>query len=168
VKRAAFIARVTTDPGYEDFGLLVREYIASLPFVLDFQDVENELSDLPKLYGPPGGACFLAFDDQAPVGCVGVRRLEDGVAELKRMYVRPSARGNGHGRALCEAAIAAARDLGYAQVRLDTVAEMTTAGEIYRRAGFVPIPPYRENPLESARYYELRLQPGSDEDERAN
>ncbi|MGO9560945.1 MAG: GNAT family N-acetyltransferase [Acidimicrobiales bacterium] len=166
MKRAAFISRVETDSEFADLGVLIREYVASLPFTLDFQDFEGELAELREIFAPPGGAAFLAYDDLAPVGCVGVRRWSDGVAELKRMYVRPQGRGRGLGRGLCVASISAARDLGYSSIRLDTVAELTVAGEIYTSLGFVLIPPYRENPLASARYYELRLEP--DEDEKVN
>ncbi len=172
MRRAAFISRAETDSEFADFGVLVREYVASLSFPLDFQDFEGELRDLSQIFGPPSGAAFLAIDDQppfpapTPVGCSGVRRFDDGVAELKRMYVQPAARGRGHGQALCVAAIDAARELGYSSIRLDTVAELTAAAGIYTSLGFVLIPPYRENPFESARYYELRLEP--DEDERVN
>ena len=161
MRRAAFISKVTTGDQAEQFEGLVREYVAWLPFSLEFQGIDGELEQLRSEYGPPGGAAFLAYDgdgDEA-IGCVALRRLSEGVAELKRMYVRPAARGKGSGSALCESAIACARDLGYSCIRLDTVAELTAAAEIYMRAGFVEIPPYRDNPLESARYYELRLSP---------
>ncbi len=136
---------------------LVAEYVSSLPFALDFQDVEKELTELASIYGPPGGAAFLAIDDGRPVGCVAIRPLAEGGAELKRMYVVPTARAKGFGRALCEAAIEEARRLGYRFVRLDTVAEMRAAGRLYEDLGFKPIGPYCENPLPSARFYELDL-----------
>ncbi len=144
-------------PLAEAFAHLVEEYLASLPFSLGFQDVAGELADLPAAYGPPGGAAFLAIEGERSVGCVAIRPLGAGVAELKRMYVVPEARKRGHGRALCEAAIAQARRLGYRRLRLDTVAEMEAAAHIYRALGFRPIAPYRENPLETARFYELDL-----------
>lgn len=96
--------------------------------------------------------------DGDPVGCVAVRPFEPpAVAEMKRMYVRPSARGTGTGRALASAALDAARHLGYSRVRLDTVAEMTEAGKIYERLGFAEIGAYRHNPLGTARFYEVML-----------
>ena len=73
------------------------------------------------------------------------------------MYVRPGARRRGAGKALAEAALAAAAELGYEVVRLDTMTEMVGAIRIYERLGFVPIAPYRHNPLGGARFYEVRL-----------
>jgi putative acetyltransferase len=140
------------------FEELVREYISSLPFSLDFQDVERELAALGEEYGPPGGAALLALLDGEAEGCVGVRSLEPPeVAELKRMYVRPKARGHGLGRALTNAALASARRLGYERVRLDTVAEMKEAARLYESVGFVEIGAYRHNPIPTARYYEVEL-----------
>ncbi len=140
------------------FAELVREYVASLPFSLDFQDVERELAAPADEYGPPGGTALLGFLDGLPVGCAGLRPLAPPqVAELKRMYVRPEARRRGLGRELAAAAIASARRLGYSRVRLDTLAEMKEAAQVYRSLGFVEIPPYRHNPLATARFYELEL-----------
>ncbi|MHB1988691.1 MAG: GNAT family N-acetyltransferase [Acidimicrobiales bacterium] len=157
MERATSISKVAGPAALDEFRALVREYVASLPFSLEFQDLDRELAEAGTEYGPPGGAAYLAREAGAAVGCLGVRDLGHGIAELKRMFVRPSARGAGLGSALCAAGIAAARELGYCRVRLDTVAEMTTAVKIYTSCGFVPIPPYRDNPLESARYYELVL-----------
>jgi GNAT superfamily N-acetyltransferase len=140
------------------FGALVREYVDSLPFVLDFQDIESELADLAEEYGPPAGCAVLVVIDGEPAGCVAIRALEPpAVAELKRMYLRPSARGRGLGRALAVAALEAARELGYEVVRLDTTAEMVEAAALYKRLGFVEIAPYRHNPLPTARFYEVAL-----------
>jgi putative acetyltransferase len=147
------------------FGTLVVEYLASLPFPLDFQDTERELSELAEEYGPCRkglGLLARSSEREQAVGCVGVRDLHDPsgkVGELKRMYVQPVARGKGVGRALCERAIAGARELGYEKLRLDSVAEMQAAAAIYEAAGFRQIPPYRLNPLPTARYYELTLGP---------
>jgi len=129
-----------------------------LPFVLDFQDIDSELAALGEEYGPPRGRALVAEIAGAPVGCVAIRSLEPpAIAELKRMYVRPAARGRGLGRALATAALEAASQLGYEIVRLDTVAEMVEAGAVYRTLGFVEIGPYRHNPLPTARFYELAL-----------
>jgi len=152
------LRRVETPGDRAAFAALVREYVRSLPFPLDFQDVEEELSGLDEEYGPPAGAAILAVVGDEPVGCVGLRGFEPpAVAELKRMYVRPGARGAGAGRALASAALEAARQLGYSSVRLDTVAELVEAARIYTELGFVEIGPYRHNPLPTARFYEVTL-----------
>ncbi len=152
------LRRVETPGDRAAFAALVREYVRSLPFVLDFQDVEQELSAFHEEYGPPTGAAILALFGDEAVGCVALRGLEPpAVAELKRMYVRPGARGAGAGRALASAALEAARDLGYSSVRLDTVAELVEATRIYAELGFAEIAPYRHNPLPTARFYEVTL-----------
>jgi putative acetyltransferase len=139
-------------------GRLIRAYLAELPFEVDFQDVEAELGDLPASYGPPDGALLLVRDARgATTGVVGIRRFDEDDAELKRMYLAPTARGSGGGRALAEAAITEARSLGYRRLLLDTVARLATAIAIYEQLGFVPIDPYRHNPLEDARYFALDL-----------
>ncbi len=142
---------------FSQFESLVREYMDSLSFSLDFQDTDRELASLAHEYGPPSGAALLAVEGDRALGCVGVRRLEDEVAELKRMYVLHEARGRGIGRRLCDAALEVARRLGYASIRLDTVAEMAAAVRVYEAASFHAIPPYRENPLPTARFYERAL-----------
>lgn len=140
------------------FASLVREYVASLPFALDFQDLEHELGALQEEYGPPGGCALLAVLGTEVVGCVALRAFARAeIAELKRMYLRPSARGRGLGLALGRAALVAARRLGYEEVRLDTVAEMVEAARVYGELGFLEIEAYRYNPLPTARFYGVRL-----------
>ncbi len=141
---------------------LIRQYVASLAFSLDFQDVDAELTDLASGFGGDRGALFLAVTDEtgsaAPVGVVGVRLIGDGVAELKRMYLRPEGRGRGLGRRLAEHAIAAARRLGAARIVLDTdQASMAEANALYESLGFADIERYRENPLACARFMGLDL-----------
>lgn len=151
------VTTVVSDADFADFAQLVREYVAGLPFALDFQDLDGELADLPAAYGPPAGRALLARDAAGALGCVAVRRLDGDVAELKRMYVRPAGRGRGLGRRLAAAALEAAGELGYRAIRLDTSADMTSAIAIYEALGFAPIAPYRRNPLERARYFEAQL-----------
>lgn len=136
---------------------LFREYAASLSFDLGFQGFGEELAGLPGGYAPPDGRLLLALADGAAAGCVALRRHDERSAELKRLYVRPHARGSGAGRALVEAALAAARAAGYERVVLDTVPGMESAQALYRSLGFVDIAPYRHNPVPGAAFLELSL-----------
>ena len=128
---------------------LFREYADSLGVDLSFQGFEEELAALPGCYD----VLFVAGSD----GCVGVRPFADGVCEMKRLYVRPSARGSGLGKALAVAAIERARTLGYRSMRLDTMPAMGAAQALYESLGFVEIPPYRHNPVAGSRFMELDL-----------
>ena len=133
------------------------EYAASLDVDLAFQGFEAELRGLPGDYAPPAGALRLALDGAAPVGCVALRRLDGTTCEMKRLYVGPAARGTGLGRRLAEDAIAIARGLGYARMRLDTLPSMRTAQALYERLGFRETAAYRANPVPGARFLELDL-----------
>ena len=134
---------------------LFREYVDSLGVDLAFQDVETELAELPWEYA----AILLGRIGADIVGCVAVRPLEDGACEMKRLYVRPQARGSGLGRALAEAAIGRARELGFESMRLDTLPTMQSARALYRSLGFEETESYRFNPIEGTSFMELRLGP---------
>lgn len=137
---------------------LFLEYARSLDFSLCFQGFDEELATLPGAYAPPGGGLWLAEARGQPAGCVALRPLGlPGTAEVKRLYVRPAARGCGLGRALAETAIRAARAAGHARLVLDTVPAMAAAIALYRALGFTPIPPYTAQPPCGALAFELRL-----------
>ncbi len=136
---------------------IFREYAAWLKVDLCFQGFEEELRELPGAYAPPKGCLLLAKDADAVAGVVALRPFEGDICEMKRLYVRPAWRGQGVGRRLAEAAIDAAKALGYARMRLDTLAFMTAATGLYRSLGFSPIPAYYRNPLEGTLYLERRL-----------
>lgn len=135
---------ITIDPaeGPEDMAeirTLFREYADFLDFSLCFQDFERELAQLPGFYAPPSGRLWLARVDGAVVGCVGLRPYQDGKCEMKRLYLRKEARGLGLGRRLAELTVAAAEEIGYPVMRLDTVPKLATAIMLYRDMGFVEV-----------------------------
>ena len=113
-----------TDIDLDDVRGLLREYAASLAFPLDFQEFDREVAQLPGAYSPPTGALHGARTSGEAVACVALRALSAEICELKRLYVRPAALGDGLGRLLVDAALAEARRLGYRRVRLDTVPGM--------------------------------------------
>jgi GNAT superfamily N-acetyltransferase len=125
---------------------------------LCFQHFEQELAGLPGDYAPPDGRLLLAEYEGQLAGCVALHKWEAGICEMKRLYVRPSFRGKGLGRVLAETIIAAARNIGYQRMRLDTIGPlMKDAVEMYRKLGFREITPYRPNPIKGAMYMELLL-----------
>ncbi len=137
---------------------LFLEYAQSLGFSLCFQSFDAELAGLPGDYAPPDGRLLLAQYSRSTAGCVALHKLEAGICEMKRLYLRPQFRGKGLGRALAERIIAEARQIGYQRIRLDTVEPvMKDAVAMYRRLGFREIDPYRANPIAGALYMELQL-----------
>jgi ribosomal protein S18 acetylase RimI-like enzyme len=139
---------------------LLGEYSSDFELHLCVDGIAAELAALPGAYAPPRGALLLAWWDGVAVGSVAVRPLGPDVAELKRLYVRPVARGQQVGERLVLAALAAVREAGYRAVRLDTLPSMEAAQVIYQRLGFRPIPPYG-NAVAGARHFELELVPAA-------
>jgi putative acetyltransferase len=137
---------------------LFLEYGQSLGFSLCFQGFDQELAGLPGDYAPPDGRLLLAEFENQLAGCVALHKIEERICEMKRLYLRPSFRGKGLGRALAEKIIAEARSIGYERMRLDTVEPvMKDAVAMYRRFGFREIAPYRVNPMAGTLYMELDL-----------
>lgn len=152
------IREVDNAADYATAGQLFREYAASLDFDLDFQDFEEELSHLPKHYGPPKGCILLAFAAEEPAGCIAIRSFSETQAELKRMFVRPAFRGQSLGRKLLKEIFAKAALAGYRSILLDTVPAMQDAIHLYRQMGFNDIAPYRFNPIPGALFMEAIIQ----------
>jgi ribosomal protein S18 acetylase RimI-like enzyme len=146
---------------YEMAGALFREYAVQLGVDLCFQDFSSELNQLPVMYGAPTGCLLLVLRGDRPVGCGALRKLSDGVCEMKRLYIRSEARGASLGRRVAERLVEKAAALGYAAMRLDTLADMGPAQKLYRSLGFREIAAYYSNPLSNSVYMELSLKPGA-------
>ena len=145
-------------PAIDDVRALFREYAQSLDFSLCFQSFDRELSELPGPYAPPHGRLILCQMDARPAACIAMKKLEPGVCEMKRLYVRPEFRGHQLGLKLATYLIDEARRAGYARMRLDTVpGTMGHAVQLYRSLGFKEIPAYYDNPIPEALYMELDL-----------
>lgn len=154
------IIRSANNPAdIEEVRRLFREYADWLQIDLCFQGFADELSHLPGDYTPPGGLILLACEGDITGGCVCLRKLVDAVCEMKRLFVRPELRGRGTGRALTEAVIAEAKQIGYERMRLDTLPpKMNGAIALYRSLGFEEIEPYYKNPVLGAIFMELTLE----------
>jgi len=155
---------------------LIRQFLAELNEDLTFQSVEEELQQLPGKYSESLGGCLLllVFDgnsgsnsgsissiidrrDVIPVGTVALRRLDDGIGEIKRMFIKPDQRGRGLSRVLLSRLLEEARVLHYHTLRLDTLTRLTAANALYRSMGFYEIPPYYFNPINDVLYLEYAV-----------
>lgn len=138
---------------------LFEEYQKSLGFSLCFQNFDAELAGLPGAYAPPEGRLLLALSAAEPAGCIALRKIENDICEMKRLWVRPAFRGTGLGRRLVETLMADARGIGYRRIRLDTLPSMAAAQALYLSLGFTDIPPYNDHPIEGTRFMEAILPP---------
>ena len=136
---------------------LFREYADATGACECFEGFSKEIVGLPGPYGPPTGQLLLAELDGRSAGCVALRNLDDGISEMKRLYVRPAFRVRNLGRQLAEAIITGARLIGYRAMRLDTLPSMVAARALYQSLGFRAIPRYNDNPAAGVIYLELRL-----------
>lgn len=136
---------------------IFREYVASPSVSLDFQDYEAEFASLPGKYASPDGRLLLAWKDGAIVGCAALRKVDGSMCEMKRVYIRLTARGEGLGRRLIERILAEAREAGYSRICLDVLPEFVAAQSIYESLGFRPAPPVAFNPVPNAKFLGLDL-----------
>jgi GNAT superfamily N-acetyltransferase len=144
-------------PGVDEMRRLVLEHAAARATTPGVEFMRADALGLPGPYVAPRGGLWLARAGDEGIGCVALRPLDTGTAEVKRMYVTPAWRGRGVGRALLESLLAAARKRGYATLRLGTLDDMLAAQALYQSLGFAPIARYRPDELVDTRFFELSL-----------
>jgi ribosomal protein S18 acetylase RimI-like enzyme len=136
---------------------LFHEYSQHVGVNLSFQDFDAELASLPGKYAPPAGRLLLAWHGTNAMGCVALRPIDAISCEMKRIYVRPQARGQELGRRLAERICSEGRDAGYRRIFLDTLPTMESAMRLYQSMGFQTVDPYVFNPIPGAVFLALHL-----------
>ena len=129
---------------------IVRQYLI-------LQHYEKELERPESKYGMPEGRLYLAYWDGHLAGCIGLRKLDEGRCELKRLYVRPDFRGHHMGEALIQRILDDAREIGYRHVLLDTLPFLHAAIRLYREMGFYEIGCYNDSPVETTIFLQYDL-----------
>ena len=147
--------------------VMLREYVAWIGLDLAFQEIDAEVDGLPGDYAPPRGALFVATEGTRLIGMIGLRPLEERAClagaynaeagEMKRLFVRPEARGRGLAKQLIARVLDEARGLRYTEIRLDTLPMMGDAQSLYVALGFDDIPPYYDTPISGTRFMSKRL-----------
>jgi GNAT superfamily N-acetyltransferase len=141
--RTAADIRDATKLAWSFIALLKERYperIQSLNDYLRDQRFEEMLANFRDHFNPPSGECVIARLDGSAVGIVMLKSVNASLCEMNRMYVAPEARGRGIGRALCQALISRALDLGYQEMRLGALDRHVEALPLYRSLGFMPDP----------------------------
>ena len=136
---------------------LIIEYTQWLNLDLCFQNIDDELKNFPEKYQEPDGAFIIAKENNNIIGCVGIRRLEPGICEMKRLFVNDNSKGKGIGKKLVEKIVEEAKNKKYEKIRLDTINTMDAALNIYCKNGFYIIEPYYDNPNRGTVYLERIL-----------
>lgn len=136
---------------------MLREYVSWIGLDLAFQEIDAELDGLPGEYAPPRGALFVAVEGERHLAMIALRPIARAVAEMKRLYVRPEARGRGLARQLIARLCEEARRLNYTELRLDTLPMMGDAQALYEAYGFVDIEPYYKTPISGTRFMSKKI-----------
>lgn len=151
IKKAASIA------DFEAAKSLFLQYQAELKVDLCFQSFEEELLQLPIMYGQNNGCLLLAMKSNLYIGCVGTRRKDSDTCEMKRLFVQPAYKNQGIGRSLVEQIISESIFLGYKKMILDTLEHLVPALHLYKSYGFKETGAYYNNPLQHVVYLEKDL-----------
>jgi putative acetyltransferase len=151
------IITANTESDYAAASILFKEYAAWLNIDLSFQKFDEELLQLKEMYSFPNGAILLSKNENVFTGCVAVRKKENDIAELKRMFIKDKYRKEGTGALLLQKALEMAVALRYKKIRLDTLDTMTPAINLYKKYGFYKIEPYYFNPEKNAVFFEKVL-----------
>lgn len=147
----------TTDEDYATARNLFVEYADLIYVNLCFQKFDDELNSLSKMYARPLGGILLVKENEHFIGCAGVRKINENIGELKRMYINPAYQKKGIGKHLLNQALELAIECNYKKIRLDTLNNMFAAIHLYKKAGFYEIAPYYSNPIEATVYLERSL-----------
>jgi putative acetyltransferase len=148
----------------EDGRLLGYEYVETIgkdPILKTYfknQDFLSEIDKMPRGYEVPSGVYLVAYVDNKPAGTIALKRLDMGICEMKRLFVRPAFQGLGLGKKLVEQLVIEAKNLNYIKMRLDNSRTvMAKANKLYEALGFYKIKPYNENFVADAFFMEKVL-----------
>ena len=124
---------------------------------LKIQHFDQEILHLEDKYGKPDGRIYVAFFEGKLAGCVGLKKIDNEICEMKRLYVRPEFRGKHIGNILAEKIIDEAKKTGYKSMVLDTFPFLSAAIKMYKNMGFYEIEQYNDSPMKDAVYLKLDL-----------
>lgn len=136
---------------------LIKEYSSRLGRDLSFQNIDDELNNPAHKYTAPEGELLVAIDNDKVLGMVAYHRHSDVRCEMKRLYVRPNARGMHLGNALITEILAHAKNAGYKEMVLDTIVPLKAAISLYKKHGFEECEAYYHNPMDDVIYMQKQL-----------
>jgi len=137
--------------------MIFEEYSNYVNIDLEFQNFKKEINTLHEIYNHPYDCILIAYFNENLVGCGALRKFDEEICEMKRLYVKPEFRGRGFGKSLAKTIIDKAIKIGYKSMRLDTLPFMKEAISLYKSLGFKEMKPYRYNPFKDAKFFELKL-----------
>ena len=136
---------------------LITEYSNQLGRDLSFQNIEEELKNPEHKYTTPQGEILVVVDHDKVLGMVAYHRHSDVRCEMKRLYVRPDARGMHLGNTLVAEILAHAKNAGYKEMVLDTIEPLKAAISLYKKHGFEECEAYYHNPMDDVIYMRKQL-----------